>query len=452
MKNVYLFILFFALCCNALFAQQRWDSASLNIQKLFPYNLRAVDEKVAWVITLGGNFSTSPWYYVDTAHHFSRTADGGKSWSSGTYPSVGGGFAANIFPLSYDTAWVAHNDYVLGGVLYRTFDGGETWTNRFSAPRGVVDWVHFWDKKNGTAVFDPDSLGFGIYKTTTSGVTWQRVASLPKPYLGEYAFSGNYATSGDVMVFPTNKGRIFRSNDCGQTWTVSSLLVPAEEPNDISCDDNGNCLLTSGNYTGRNPFTGRFHYSSDTGKTWRPRILNEYSGTAVEYIPGTSLALAAVRENNSYLTGHFRLLLTADHGLTWQVIDSTLRIKALSFMSRTSGLATEYQNDDTESMIYYYIGSPLVGLWSREILRGGFEVSPNPVVSDNLHISLSGFETNDYRLLVNNVAGELVYAQNISFSEKQELIVPVNNWQSGIYILTLTSNKGSVNRKVVKTH
>jgi photosystem II stability/assembly factor-like uncharacterized protein len=452
MKNkIYLFA-FAYLFSMTVATAQRWQEKPLGVQKLLPVKISMVNERVAWVVTWGGNFSISPWRFIDTGHHFSRTIDGGQTWKSGTFPVSGYGYTGNIAAINADTAFIAHNDNIDGGIVYRTFNGGVNWT-KVQSKFSTLNWVHFWDKQNGIAAYNPDFRGFGIFKTSDGGDTWTRVnfLAIPLHFTGESMYF-DYAASGNTLLFATTGKRIFRSTDKGETWTVTTMPSPTQELNSITTDGRGNCLVSGGNYGDSLNFTGRFYRSQDTGLTWTALPLNQFCGTEIKYIPNTSTAITSVRKNNRPKDGKFTTMITSDHGQTWQVIDTTSRIFAFGMVNRTTGFATEYQNDTTESMVYRYIGSPLSGLWSGEILRGQLEVFPNPVVSDNITLSLNGFETSDYILLVNTISGELIHRQNLHIDVQQQIILPTNNWQSGIYTITLTSAKGSITRKVIKTN
>ncbi len=452
MKNVYMILLTLFISNGIIKAQIRWDSASLHVNKLFPYGISAVNSNVAWTMTWGGNFTVSPWRFVDTAHHFSRTIDGGRTWSSGVYPFVDYGYTPKIFGVSADIAWVAHSLNSGDGLLFQTKDGGNTWTMPYSR-KVPIAWVHFWDSENGIILYNPDFAGFGIYKTNDGGVTWKRRTTLPAHLPGEGSYGGVYSAKGNVILFATSRGRIFRSTDNGESWAVSATLLPtSQEYNDISCDGKGNCIVSGGIYRDSLAFTGRFYTSSDNGTTWTAQPLHNFVCASAQYIPGTSTIIAAGRNNNNPLKSKFRVILSHDNGASWQVIDTTVRIFSLSFIDKNTGFATRYPNDNNETMAYRYLGSPLTGLWQGEILRGHLKLFPNPILSGELQISLNDFETGEYRLLVNSMNGELIESRNIEYQTPQNIVIPTSHWLSGMYFVTLTSAKGKITQKVIKTN
>ena len=356
MKNkIYLFALACLLTMTVATAQ-RWQEKSLGVGKLFPTQISVVNEQIAWVATWAGNFAISPWRIIDTAHHFSRTIDGGQTWKSGTFPSSGLCLTSNIMAINADTAFVAHTDFmnINRGSVYRTYDGGLNWTNVLNK-KPNVNYVHFWDKQNGITVFDIDAGGFPIYKTNDGGDTWTRVFSTQIPATLSYEYtSWRYAATGNTFLFTTTRKRVFRSTDRGENWIVTNMPSPTQELNSPTCDGKGNCLVSGGNYADSLQFTGRFYRSQDTGLTWTALPINQFCGTEIQYIPNTSTAITSVRKNNRPKDGKFTTMITSDHGQTWQVIDTTARIFAFAMVNRTTGFATEYQNDTTESMVYRY--------------------------------------------------------------------------------------------------
>jgi photosystem II stability/assembly factor-like uncharacterized protein len=119
----------------------------------------------------------------------------------------------------------------LGGEanIYRTTDGGQTWTAVYTAtgPSSYWNGIHFFDANNGIAFSDPpDGNAFLIVKTTDGGATWTPIANPPTANENEFGIfktlsfhddlSGWFGTAGfDGGI----GGRVFRTTDGGNTWT-----------------------------------------------------------------------------------------------------------------------------------------------------------------------------------------------------------------------------------------
>src|SRR5262249_41630392 len=78
--------------------------------------------------------------------------------------------------------------------IYRTTDGGATWTLSFTNPdaKGFYDALAFWDEAHGLAAGDPVDGRFQIVRTTDAGASWARVdAAMPPALEGEGAFAAS---------------------------------------------------------------------------------------------------------------------------------------------------------------------------------------------------------------------------------------------------------------------
>src|SRR5919197_2159540 len=190
---------------------------------------------VVWVGT-GERNSQRSVAYGDGVY---KSDDGGRSWTNvglKTSEHIG---RIVISPKSSDTVFVAAQGplWAPGGErgLYKTPDGGKTWTQvlKISENTGVTDVVvdprnpdvfvaasyqrrrHFFTMING----GPESA---IHRSTDGGKTWKKITSgLPTEQLGRIGLAIS-PVNPDVLyanVEAANaKGGIFRSSDNGVTW------------------------------------------------------------------------------------------------------------------------------------------------------------------------------------------------------------------------------------------
>lgn len=192
-----------------------------------------------WVGTGEGNFQRSV-SYGDGVY---KSLDGGKTWENvglKTSEHIG---RILIDPRNSDVVYVAAHGplWSPGGErgLYKTSDGGKTWTRIL----GGGDWTGVADVQ-----FDPrnpDILiaatherqrrvwgqvgggpGSAIHRSTDGGKTWKKITSgLPTEELGRIGLAVSpkdpdvvYA----VMEAASGKGGVFRSTDIGASWTRMS--------------------------------------------------------------------------------------------------------------------------------------------------------------------------------------------------------------------------------------
>ncbi len=133
------------------------------------------------------------------------TTDAGTTWK--TYqPSTTGVKCVHF--INKDTGWVAGNNFNNTGNLYRTVDGGTTWSTSIS--NTVFDEVWFKDYNNG---FRLSSYLSTFDKTVNGGTTWTNVSSFSSG-TGEI----NFPTSTTGYAY-TNGSNDFKTINGGTTWT-----------------------------------------------------------------------------------------------------------------------------------------------------------------------------------------------------------------------------------------
>jgi photosystem II stability/assembly factor-like uncharacterized protein len=184
-----------------------------------------------------------------TEAEIARTNDGGLTWYNVTPPEMEEtGYGVDTFILDVEHAWVQKPDFENfpnGGFLYRTTDGGLTWTE-FSVPFSRGD-INFVDGDNGWALAD---LGVGagsnavaVYRTTSGGAVWERM----------YTNDPNDPESGDSLplggiksdlvpldedtawvtgtVYAPGEVYLHRTEDSGRTWTPVTVQLPENAQN-----------------------------------------------------------------------------------------------------------------------------------------------------------------------------------------------------------------------------
>lgn len=106
-----------------------------------------------------------------------------------------------------------------GTGLYRTDDGGVTWTQGGTGPVAGSSgpMAPALDPRNGNVLFAP--WYHGLARTTDAGATWQEVA-LPQEYLPDKFVESAFDVNGALYVL-SNTGLVLRSADNALTWTAT---------------------------------------------------------------------------------------------------------------------------------------------------------------------------------------------------------------------------------------
>lgn len=178
----------------------------------------------------------------DTRTAIYRTGDGGKTWT--TVPGVGhsanAGATTLIDLISPTTAFEELLEPTGPGMnLYKTTDSGDTWKQVFggSGPAMILMPMTFTDVERGFAAYgSPPSPPFGglddFFETSNGGSTWQRESPpLPNSRSSCPATFGYLATSACSYTLP-----IFSDPLHGATASVVTAASKAEVAFDVTSD------------------------------------------------------------------------------------------------------------------------------------------------------------------------------------------------------------------------
>ena len=132
------------------------------------------------------------------------------------------------------------SNYPLSGVIYVSFDNGETWTAKTSA-LGQKNWRPVAASQDGTKLLVAVGTYDYLYKSVNGGVTWTST-SLPK------GFWKNPTISGDGSKFyVSSDSDTYSSSDNGITWT-KELRMGITKWNYLLSSRDGKKLVGIGNY------------------------------------------------------------------------------------------------------------------------------------------------------------------------------------------------------------
>ena len=306
--------------------------------------MQAVNSNVVWATATDGRPGGV------SIQEFTKTANGGTTWTSGTINNCVGLEPAMIYGISKDTAYVPM--YVMSGTnpqgIYVTRDGGTTWarqtTASFSNASSFPNVVHFFNKNDGFSMGDPINGDFEIYTTANGGNTWTLVpgANIADPISGEFGVVGYYCAVGDNAWFGTNSGRVYRTIDKGLHWAASATTFANTTYTDIEFRDALHGLAQD------KSTTGTFAETSDGGATWTAVTSTGSYGTYdFCYVPGTANTWVSVDAGAYY---------SFDGGHSWADFPGTQTqaYLAVDFANNQTGWAGTYSTSATvEGMLKY---------------------------------------------------------------------------------------------------
>ena len=172
-----------------------------------------------------------------------RSSDAGRTWTHLGLPDTHAIARIRVHPTNPDIVYVAALGHPYGpnterGV-FRTADAGRTWTRvLFRSERaGAVDlamdaadprvlYAALWEVYRKPWTLSSGGPGSGLFKTTDGGETWTeltRKPGLPAGVLGKIGVTVSPADPRRVWaLLEAEDGGLFRSDDGGDTWMRTS--------------------------------------------------------------------------------------------------------------------------------------------------------------------------------------------------------------------------------------
>ena len=282
-----------------------------------------------------------------------RTNDGGITWYNVTPPNVTeAGYNVDIFVLNNESVWIhlpSFENYPNSGFLYRTADGGLTWTlsnTPFSRVR-----IKLFDPANGWALAD---LGVGagsnavaVYQTLDGGNEWQQKfindpnnanASDSLPLGGlKYGIASPNMDSAWIygIVYSPGSAYLYRTDNTGYLWNPVSIPLPT------GADESELTIEQVRFFTPNNAFLAMrltsdsvnlaVYTSGDDGSTWSLTPTLIPNGGTADFLS----AEEAVIYNGS------QFYVTRDAARTWSIvppdIDFSDTFLAMDFVDPSTG-------------------------------------------------------------------------------------------------------------------
>lgn len=351
MKTKVLYLLVTILFPAVVFGQWEIQSTGFADSLRGIEQIWAVDNDIVWAIANDGSGNDS------IIQEFTRTIDGGTTWSPGIINGAAGLTPISIFALNADTAWtMLYNPVTDGGKIFRTNDGGQSWAHQPTALfvdtlEAYPNLIYFWNKNDGFCMGDPTNDYFEIYTTSDGGDLWSRVDSTDMPTLipGEYGYAGYFSVIENTLWFGTSKGNIYKSQDKGHTWTsISTPFSNTGRIRIIQFKDTLNGII--GNRAGD---TFSLYKTADGGATWQAIApTGTVYGRSISYVPGTPGTLIST-SNVPALPGSS---ISYDFGDTWTDIPDTTGegFTCLSYFHNQTGWAGMKNESSTVGGIARY--------------------------------------------------------------------------------------------------
>lgn len=175
-----------------------------------------------------------------------KTDDDGKTWKNMGLKDSEHISKIIVHPSNPHIIWVAAQGplWSKGGErgVYKSFDGGETWTKKLGegdwtgATDIVIDpkntdilYAATWDRHRTVATYLGGGPGSGIYKSTDGGESWKKLSNgIPSSNLGKIGLaisSFNPDVIYAAVELDRRKGGLFMSDNKGESWVKQSDAI-----------------------------------------------------------------------------------------------------------------------------------------------------------------------------------------------------------------------------------
>ena len=316
-----------------------------------------------YIISLHMLSELSGWAITDTA--ILRTTDGGSTWYNVSPQDVTGfGYGtANSF-LNVTQAWIMvadANDPGGSGVLYKTIDGGLSWTvNPVPFGSGEMEFVddnHGWMMSYlGIAA---GSMAVAIYQTEDGGSTWIQTYTNHPQQDGSDSLPFGGIKSGLValdmqtawvsgVIYAPETFYFYRTVDGGTNWALQNLpTAPGMQNTDISIDlgpifTSPQDAMLPVRFTGETYRTG-FYATHDSGENWE----------FVSFMPGAGTVDFVSLSDGFFWTGE-QFFMTVDGAHTWTTVNSNMlfgeTFAGMDFINPYTGWVWTYSEGDQKNL------------------------------------------------------------------------------------------------------
>ena len=170
-----------------------------------------------------------------------KSTDQGRTWTNVGLAATRQISAVRVHPTDPNVVYVAAQGDRWKGTaergIYRTRDGGTTWTlvlKGMNATSGASDlsmdpsnprilYAAFWDHQRTPWFVRSGGAGSGLWKSTDGGDTWTRLTQGLPALMGKIGVAVSPAQSDRVFaIIEAEKGGLYRSDDAGRTWRLLS--------------------------------------------------------------------------------------------------------------------------------------------------------------------------------------------------------------------------------------
>ena len=239
----------------------------------------------------------------------------------GLVGSQSGGGSLIIYPYNITALEAMASDRaIVGGITQgrattsRTVPGQSNWANTdVSSFLTSVDGIHSYDNTNIVVVGTGVGGRLGCGRSNNGGQTWQSVSSTPTLTTSDVIVNKGVAFLGDRIWAVSASGRVCRSSNRGQSWSVSNLNVSGSVVLSMAFRDSVNGVILY--RTGSGASTAyRIASSSNSGASWQANVFD------VSTLRITPVTVSSPGGHHVIIGSRGEVYGSDDNGSSWQPI------------------------------------------------------------------------------------------------------------------------------------
>ena len=225
-----------------------------------------VNSRVVWASGRGGTFVI--------------TTDGGQTWRAGVVPGAETLQFRDVQGVNDKVAYLLSIGSGSDSRIYKTSDGGATWTLQFQNqnPAAFYDCFAFWTARDGITQSDAVNGRFPVIRTN-DGTNWHDIGdNLPPALDGESSFASSgtcVAAQGKnnawIVTGGVSPSRVLATTDQGDTWNAYNSPLrgsPSAGIFSVAFRDAQHGIIGGGDLDPAALPFDQTATSSDGGKTW----------------------------------------------------------------------------------------------------------------------------------------------------------------------------------------
>lgn len=259
-----------------------------------------------------------------------KTIDGGSNWEQIFLEAVNV-YAISVNPRNPDMIYAATGhagapeEYPSVGGIYKTIDGGATWSQVLPA---VYAYSMQLDPLNPDKIL-VGSAGNGIYRSTDAGTTWTNYKTglpLSQSATPDDVYDIKFDKSNPLVVYiAANNGGIYKTITGGTTWAATGLKHGPQLR--LAIDPSNKAIIYAGGDGPGSIYNAtdriRLHKSIDAGLTWKDLFIPVNGSYGSPYIYGITVNPYNTLEAYVAASG-WGVFKTSNGGTSWKEVNSGL--------------------------------------------------------------------------------------------------------------------------------